>query len=181
MGTWLTETRMISPQVTKISNREPEQVPKTYDFQANLWWMNNKIPCSFCIFGKKKRKMLVISSKPKEYFCWEKVNKKRTPPPPPSVRNVRWLLHEVKIWSCNLRKSKRFQIILHATFLPLQVFSIFHPASNMNGFFYHLFSVIYASLFFAVHFVVTFERLTKHSSFCKWFTAAIQDHISKDK
>ena len=46
-------------------------------------------------------------------------------------------------------------------------FNIFDPASNTNGVFYHLFSVIYASLFFAVHFVVTFERLTKHSSFCK--------------
>ena len=53
MGTWLPEAHTISPQVTKISNREPEQVPKTYDFQANFWWMNNQIPCSFCIFEKK--------------------------------------------------------------------------------------------------------------------------------
>ena len=36
---------------------------------------------------------------------------------------------------------------------------------TLGGFFYHLFSVIYTSLFFAVHFVVTFERLTKHFSF----------------
>ena len=43
----------------------------------------------------------------------------------------------------------------------MQVCSVFHLAKNTNGtlkgFFYHLFSNIYASLFFAV----TFERLTK--------------------
>ena len=27
----------IYPQTTKISNTEPEQVPKTYDSQANIW------------------------------------------------------------------------------------------------------------------------------------------------
>ena len=32
---------------TKISNREPYRVPKTYDSQANFQWTNKKIPCSF--------------------------------------------------------------------------------------------------------------------------------------
>ena len=38
-----------------------------------------------------------------------------------------------------------------------------------------LFSIIYASLFFAVRFVVTFEKLAKTFQF---FKAALQDHIS---
>ena len=39
---------MIRLSVTKISNKEPEQVPiKTYDSHANFWLMNNKIPYSF--------------------------------------------------------------------------------------------------------------------------------------
>ena len=54
----------------------------------------------------------------------------------------------------------------------LQVCSI---ATNTNGtlgrsFIIILFSIIDASLFFAVHFVLTFEKLVKK--------AAIQDHIS---
>ena len=56
---------------------------------------------------------------------------------------------------------------LHMTksmlFLILQVCSVFYLATNTNGtlrgLFYHLFSVMYASLFFAVRFVDTFERL----------------------
>ena len=56
---------------------------------------------------------------------------------------------------------------LHVTYsmqnLLLHVCSVFYLATNTNGklgdFFYHLFSVIYASLFLAVRFVVTFERL----------------------
>ena len=40
-------------RVTKISNKEPEWVPKTYDSRANFWWTNNKIPCSFCTFETK--------------------------------------------------------------------------------------------------------------------------------
>ena len=67
-------------------------------------------------------------------------------------------------------KSKRFH--LHMTksilFLLLQVCSVFYLATNMNGtlrgLFYHLFSVIYASLFFAVCFVETLERLPKNIS-----------------
>ena len=53
-------------------------------------------------------------------------------------------------------------------FLILQVCSGFYLATNMNGtlrgLFYHLFSVIYASLFFAVCFVETLERLPKNIS-----------------
>ena len=55
--------------------------------------------------------------------------------------------------------------------LLLQVCSIFYLATNMNGklgyFFYHLFSVIYAFLFFAVRFVVIFERLANTLQFLK--------------
>ena len=43
----------IYPQTTKISNTEPERVPKTYDSQANIWWTNNNIPCSFGTFKMK--------------------------------------------------------------------------------------------------------------------------------
>ena len=38
---------------------------------------------------------------------------------------------------------------------------------TLGGFFYHLFSVIYTFLFFAVCFVVTFERLAKTFQFLK--------------
>ena len=41
------EVPTIYPQVTKISNREPEQAPKTYDSEANFQWTSNKISCSF--------------------------------------------------------------------------------------------------------------------------------------
>ena len=62
-------------------------------------------------------------------------------------------------------------------FLILQVCSVFYLAANTNdtlrGLFYHIFSVIYASLFFAVHFVETFERLIKTFQVLKIFTAAI--------
>ena len=47
----------------------------------------------------------------------------------------------------------------------------FYLTTNMKGtlggFFYHLFSVIYTFLFFAVRFVVTFERLAKTFQFLK--------------
>ena len=83
-------------------------------------------------------------------------------------------------------KSKRFH--LHMTksilFLILQVCSVFYLATNTNGtlsgLFNHLFSVIYASLFFAVRFVETFERLAKTCQFLKIFTAVIQDHLDTD-
>ena len=81
-------------------------------------------------------------------------------------------------------KSKRFH--LHMTksilFLILQVSSVFYYATNgtLRGLFYHLFGVIYASLFFAVCFVETFERLAKTFQFLKIFTAVIQDHLDTD-
>ena len=69
-------------------------------------------------------------------------------------------------------------------FLILQVCSGFYLATNMNGtlrgLFYHLFSVIYVSLFFAVCFVKTFERLAKTFQFLKNFMAVIQDHLDID-
>ena len=87
------------------------------------------------------------------------------------------------IQSCDAWKSKRFH--LHMTksilFLILQVCSVFYLATNTNGtirgFFYHLFSVIYASLFFAVCFVETFERLAKTSQFLNIFKAVIKDQL----
>ena len=83
--------------------------------------------------------------------------------------------------------SKRFH--LHMTksilFLNLQVCSVFYLATNTNGtirgLFYHLFSVIYTSLFFAVGFVETFERLAKIYQFLKIFIAVIQDHYFRHR
>ena len=66
-------------------------------------------------------------------------------------------------------------------FLILQVCSVFYLATNRNGtlrgLFYHILSVIYASIFSAVRFVETSERLAKTFQFLKIFTAAIQDHL----
>ena len=83
-------------------------------------------------------------------------------------------------------KSKRFH--LHMTksilFLILQVCSVFYLATNTNGtirgLFYQLFSIIYASLFFAVCFLETLERLAKTYQFLKIFMAVIQDHLDID-
>ena len=83
-------------------------------------------------------------------------------------------------------KARDFK--LHMTksilFLILQVCSVFYLATNTNGtirgLFYHLFSVIYASLFFAVCFVETLERLAKTYQFLKIFMAVIQDHLDID-
>ena len=83
-------------------------------------------------------------------------------------------------------KSKRFH--LHMTksilFLILQVCSVFYLATNTNGtlrgLFYHLFSITYASLFFAVRFVLTFERLAKTFQLFKIFKVVIQDHLDID-
>ena len=78
--------------------------------------------------------------------------------------------------------------LIHMTksilFLILQVCSVFYLAMNTNGtlrgLFYHLFSIIYVSLFFAVHFVETFERFAKTFQVLKIFTAVIQDHLDID-
>ena len=43
MGAQSPEAPTIYPQATKIWNREPGGVPKTYDSQAKFWWTNNKI------------------------------------------------------------------------------------------------------------------------------------------
>ena len=51
---------------------------------------------------------------------------------------------------------------------------------TLRGLFYHLFSVIYVSLFFAVSFVKTFERLAKTFRFLKIFMAVIQEHLDID-
>ena len=52
----------IYPWATKISNREPKQVPKTYDSQANFQWTNNKIPCSFRTFETTKEHIVWSSA-----------------------------------------------------------------------------------------------------------------------
>ena len=91
------------------------------------------------------------------------------------------------IQSRDAQKSKKFH--LHRTksilFLILQVCSGFYLATNMNGtlrgLFYHLFSVIYISLFFAVRFVKTFERLAKTFQFLKIFMAVIQEHYFRHR
>ena len=60
--------------------------------------------------------------------------------------------------------------------LLLQVCSVLYLAMSSNGtlqgFFYHLFSIIYASLFFVVYFLVTFERLAKTFQFLKMIHSA---------
>ena len=83
-------------------------------------------------------------------------------------------------------KARDFK--LHMTksilFLILHVCSVFYLATNTNGsirgLFYHLFSVIYASQFFAVCFLETLERLAKTYQFLKIFMALIQDHLDID-
>ena len=69
--------------------------------------------------------------------------------------------------------------------LILQVCSVFYLVTNTNGtiirgLFYYLFRVIYTSLFFAVCFVETFERLAKTYQFLKIFMAVVQDHLDID-
>ena len=76
-------------------------------------------------------------------------------------------------------------LLKSSLFLILQVCSVFYLATNTNGtiirgLFYYLFHVIYTSLFFAVCFVETFERLAKTYQFLKIFMAVVQDHLDID-
>ena len=76
-------------------------------------------------------------------------------------------------------------LLKSSLFLILQVCSVFYLATNTNGtiirgLFYYLFRVIYISLFFAVCFVETFERLAKTYQFLKIFMAVVQDHLDID-
>ena len=76
-------------------------------------------------------------------------------------------------------------LLKSSLFLILQVCSVFYLATNTNGtiirgLFYYLFRVIYTSLFFAVCFVETFERLAKTYQFLKIFMAVVQDHLDID-
>ena len=80
---------------------------------------------------------------------------------------------KVRDFELHMTKSILFSI--------LQVCSVFYLATNTNGslrgLLHHLFSVIYASLFFAVCFVETFERLAKTSQFLNIFKAVIKDQL----
>ena len=76
-------------------------------------------------------------------------------------------------------------LLKSSLFLILQVCSVFYLATNTNGtiirgLFYYLSRVIYTSLFFAVCFVETFERLAKTYQFLKIFMAVVQDHLDID-
>ena len=76
-------------------------------------------------------------------------------------------------------------LLKSSLFLILQVCSVFYLVTNTNGtiirgLFYYLFRVIYTSLFFAVGFVETFERLAKTYQFLKIFMAVVQDHLDID-
>ena len=76
-------------------------------------------------------------------------------------------------------------LLKSSLFLILQVCSVFYLATNTNGtiirgLFYYLFRVIYTSLFFAVCFVETFERLAKTYQFLKIFMAVVQDNLDID-
>ena len=67
-----------------------------------------------------------------------------------------------------MEKQKVSNYMRHFYLCKFLAFSI-DLAMNMNGtlggFFYHILNVLYPSLFFAVHFVVTFERLAKTFEF----------------
>ena len=63
ISAWSPVAPTICPWVTKILNKESDQVPKIYTFQANFWRTNNKIPCSFCTFENEK--CLVVGCRPK--------------------------------------------------------------------------------------------------------------------
>ena len=83
------------------------------------------------------------------------------------------------------RMIKLNLLLKSSLFLILQVCSVFYLATNTNGtiirgLFYYLFRVIYTSLFFAVCFVETFERLAKTYQFLKIFMAVVQDHLDID-
>ena len=76
-------------------------------------------------------------------------------------------------------------LLKSSLFLILQVCSVFYLVTNTNGtiirgLFYYFFRVIYTSLFFAVCFVETFERLAKTYQFLKIFMAVVQDHLDID-
>ena len=83
------------------------------------------------------------------------------------------------------RMIKLNLLLKSSLFLILQVCSVFYLVTNTNGtiirgLFYYLFRVIYTSLFFAVCFVETFERLAKTYQFLKIFMAVIQDYLDID-
>ena len=83
------------------------------------------------------------------------------------------------------RMIKLNLLLKSSLFLILQVCSVFYLVTNTNGtiirgLFYYLFRVIYTSLFFAVCFVETFERLAKTYQFLKIFMAVVQDHLDID-
>ena len=64
MNAWSPEAPTICLWATKILNKESDQVPKTYNSQANFWRTKyNKIPCSFCTFVNEK--CLVVGCRPK--------------------------------------------------------------------------------------------------------------------
>ena len=87
---------------------------------------------------------------------------------PPALETLgRYCMKEKLIKSRDPWKSKRFQITRDIAL----VCSVLYLATNANGalvgFCHYLFSVIYATLFFAVRFVVTFESLPKTFQFLK--------------
>ena len=188
----------IFPWATKISNREPEWPPKTYDSahstllkwkqKISVWssaegQKNISIKLIFSIFfikvNRQARIVLKFASVTSaavqlKFLFWKwgklmnfqwslKTLQNQNYDFSFSVRNFRSLLHEVK--TDKKSKSMKKQEV-HATYsmltLLLEVWSVFYLAMNSNGtlggFFDHLFSIIYASLSFAVHFVATFER-----------------------
>ena len=76
-------------------------------------------------------------------------------------------------------KASWFQITHDIRYANFCKFVAFSTLLRTPRFFF----IIYSALskphyFFAVRYVVTFERMAKNFSSWKWFTAAIQDHIS---
>ena len=66
-------------------------------------------------------------------------------------------------------KARGFKLLVtYANFTQFASFYRAHATnttSTLRNFFYHIFSVIYGSLFFAVRFVVIFERLSRTLQF----------------
>ena len=86
-----------------------------------------------------------------------------------SVKNVRSPLHEVKTEKKSWSVEKQAGFKLHVTLVCyklLQVCSVFYLAKNTNGalggFFYHLFSIIYAFLTFCCTFCENFRKARKN-------------------
>ena len=59
-GAWASEASTIYPQATKILNREPERVPKNYDYHINFKSQNKQQNSLFILHFETTRKRLTV-------------------------------------------------------------------------------------------------------------------------